>query len=616
MQEWLADLPVANLGNTTRALYDAIDEFARLQTTAQLRFELIEHTRAVIYFALEGLEKHYLNQPILLPSQPRKVANLAHALRYRLMTVYIAVALQCKEKMHGFRLNKPTQLMAQAIHRAISEASQILIQCCQLYRPLPAGFWADIHQLYLLAENHKLLDIQVSDPQVHLPSELAQSETYKSNISMLYRRALLLGCVKANQLRQDDIRIIDRALRNWANLVDLTVIAEKNDKVFIVDPDQDNPPIYRKFYKGQLGKDCHCLDTTVLISHLRAQADPDLQNEDSGVSTNLLNHLIVAWGVLSDRTFMRLEAQDRLALCIGLSTAHFYLSNGISFNEMVGRLGSGDSLKLVQDEGKVVSSQFQEKQSQQQIGDVWSEIYKPIEDDISTISEPNASISLESIDYHVNAANKKQAGADRNGSKDSSAGSSGGNNSSDAEEQDKYQNFQVQMVNMSPGGYCLEWPQDAPNQLKTGEIIGIKETHHANWSVGAIRWVRQDSDGGVKIGVELLSPTALPCAARVVQKAGERSDYMRVLLLPEIKPIGLPMTLLTPMISFKEGQKIQLLHEGIQTTVQLDHEKANSGSYHQFEFSELTQIGDNGQHNTQGFHNEAEDGFDSVWKSL
>jgi cyclic-di-GMP-binding protein len=588
MKSWIDALPRANLGETTRALYDAVNEVTRWKATSQQRFEILELLRPVIYVACQGLEKHFLQQPVILPEQPRKVAELAQSLQYQLMRSYTLTAATCIDKMKAL-FNKPTALMTTAIHRAISDASQILIRSFQLYQSTRAHLWEEIHLLVRLAEHYKLAATDVRDP-------LGKAST----IAQIYTKTLLLGCIKANQLRQDDILVIWNTLDQWAGAVHFYPVDRGEEKLLIVDPHTDSPPMYRRFYSGDFNADCRQLDTANLISQLKILTDPALSG-DGPVSRNLLNHLILAWGVLTDRTFMRLEANARLALCIGLSTTHYFVSGELSFEQLVRGDGNArepsNALFLV-DDGRATSARSadaadaklaQPLTGKKPAGDVW--------DGAIDADHGPARVSLESIDYHVRKGGRTQM-------------------TSSGTDREKYQNFEVQMINMSPGGYRLEWPDQAPLQLKTGEIIGIREAHHASWSIGAIRWVRQEPDAGLHLGVELLSPAAVPYGARVLQKRGDvPSDYMRVLTLPEIKPLGQPMTLLTPAVSFREGQKVVLMRQGQESTVLLTRLVTQTAAYSQFEFQLSKRIGEPPQKSTAKPEGRDE-GFDSLWHKL
>lgn len=576
IEEWTQNLPKADMGKSTRMLYLAIKEVCELQTTPANRMVLIEALRPSIHLACKGLKKNYMNQPVILPEQPRKIANLSHALQSHLAIAYVITACQCSEKM-GKLLKKPTILLSQAIYHAMLEYTSILIRNYLLYRPDAPNFWKHIHRLYQLAHKYKLHPLpQIDD----------EHENGTISIDQSYMQLLLWGCIKANQLRQDDINRLKQNMREWSGQVKLAALDKTQDSAFVIDPKMDTPPVYQKFYQGRYNTNCTSLDTGELIRTLEQLSAPLLQKK-SGLSTNLINHLILAWGVFTGRTFMRLEANSQLALCIGLSTTHYYLGDEKPFGEFV--YGGKPPKKA-----GASTAKFKEGTRTADKLDVWDEsVY-------GTTKKSEAQVTMESIDYHIRSGGQSMmtfTGSDK----------------------EKYQDYKVAVVNMSPGGYCLEWDKNIPHTIKAGEIIGVMEDHHNTWNIGAIRWVRQSKEKSLQIGVELLSPNAIPYGARISDSEGNpQSDFMRVLALPEIKTAGQPCSILTPAVSFKPGQTVLLASNGKEQTVELKKLIGSSGSYLQFTYKgvkTLAQPPSSG--NIDGSIGDGEDSdLDSVWELL
>ena len=65
---------------------------------------------------------------------------------------------------------------------------------------------------------------------------------------------------------------------------------------------------------------------------------------------------------------------------------------------------------------------------------------------------------------------------------------------------------------------------------------------------------------------------------------------MRALLLPEIKLVGQPNTLITPRVGFKERQKVTLVRGGEEFHVQLFKKVSSTAAYNQFEFRYIQQL--------------------------
>jgi hypothetical protein len=176
----------------------------------------------------------------------------------------------------------------------------------------------------------------------------------------------------------------------------------------------------------------------------------------------------------------------------------------------------------------------------------------------------------------------------------------------------RYPIYNVQLANASPGGYCLEWMSELPGDIRAGDIVSLKEEHNRDWVIAVIRWVSQLENARTLIGLELLSPRAMPYGALIHQKTGEKSAPMRVLLLPEIKLVGQPHTLITPRAGFRERQKISLIRAGEEYAIQLLRQIAATGSFSQFDFRYIKELGDVLAEDKAGHLGS----YDSLWSNI
>ena len=90
---------------------------------------------------------------------------------------------------------------------------------------------------------------------------------------------------------------------------------------------------------------------------------------------------------------------------------------------------------------------------------------------------------------------------------------------------------------------------------------------------------------------------------------------MRVLLLPEIKLVGKPHTLITPRTGFQERQKIILLREGEEFLVQLTQQLAATATFLQFDFRYIRQM-EHGRPVVLQDPPATEPRFNSLWDDL
>jgi hypothetical protein len=545
-RNWADGLPMANTAQVAQQLRNAISDLNRVAMKPDVRFEILEALRPTLHTALSTLSKYYLNQPIVLPEEPRKASRLAQSLYELVTTAYTIAGIQTIQKRQSVSTSNPAKLVCQSLHRAITNASMKLLVSYQLYQPVEINAWMELHQLFLLAERQKLTSQIVVD-------ELAGN----GSITDTYLRALMLGCCKPNQLRQRDLAGVFKGLREWVEHAHL-LPANKAEGLFLVDFSSDHPPIYASLYSDVPGPNCRIINTDDLTAHLQKLRQETGEqsivfDKDTVVSPNVLDHVITSWGVMSKRNFARAPAQEKLWVSVGLSNTHYYVSGGISFETLV----SPEAAHLLTE--KLDRNPFMNDGSSQE-KDLWDRVFSSDDED--------EKIKLEDLEFHIHEAAK--------------AGDRGG--------KDRHPVFPVRMANVSPGGYCLEWSSEIPSHIKTGDVIAVREVDNTSWSIAVIRWVSQLKDETTLLGVELLSPRATPYGAKVQHKAGEDGDLMRALLLPEIKLVGQPNTLVTPRVGFKERQKVTLLRGGEESHIQLYKKVSSTAAYNQFEFRYVPQV--------------------------
>jgi cyclic-di-GMP-binding protein len=577
VQAWVDALPMANLGETTRKLYRALSELNQVRVLPALRASLLDILRSPIYYVSRALTKHYLNQPIVLPIQASKVVDLAHAMHHQLAVGYTIVATHTVALGKRAGLGKSKQLIAKALHRAITDHTLNMQRHYQLYEPIDEGVWHNLHQFYCLARQHNILNQVVKD-----------EEFDESTVEGSYVRALLIGCAKPNQLRQEDFMGIFKPLTYWADMC--RIVGADMRGLFVIDPKGDTPPVYRELYDSVLEDHWLSLDTGILVMHLkRLQHDgnnTELKTGDGehSISRDLLAHLTQAWSVMSKRTFMRMEGDDVLHVSVGLSATHHFVSGELSFESLVAERGASTfAMQHVNPFMSKPSTQVRHK-------DVWDSPYE------ANVGQTN--VPLEEIDYTIRSHESKRK------------------RKTTAKE--KYPRYNVNMINSSAHGYCIEWPTNTAAHIKTGEVIGVKQPSSHNWSIGVIRWVIHNRNQKTQLGLELISPSASPYGARIIHIKGEQAEYSRTLVLPEIPAIKRPVTLLTPRVPFRVGQKVVLNQRGKEVQMTLCKKINDTGAYSQFEFRKLaTQAKSRPVEKTDRLGLQDDDNeFDSLWSSL
>lgn len=566
---WIDQLPMANIGEVSRQLYHAIIELNHLFTPPQQRLQFLELIREKIQFVCDELSRHFLGMAVALPEKQRKIANLSQALQLHLAAGYKLCILEFIDNGGIERNRKPVVM---AIHRAISELAATIVRSHQLYCPSPAKSWLECHRLYRFAYRNKLVETEVEDRR------LLHRRT--SSIADAYKRILLLGSARANQLRQPELLQVYELFEIWSDYTDCRPeIGE--DSLFVINMEGDNPPVYRSLLDQLPGEDSFDFDTRELSSMVSdaLSARRDKGKADSAlhvpakVSDTLLLHLSQALGILAKRNFNRIASQGTLEVCVGLTAAHYFVAGEKTFTEFV----SGNDNGPASEDNLFIRSARQSK-------DAWAGAHDagPSDDVLHSADTP--------ITFRGSYGTASKQVADKN----------------------RPNSHHALLINTSPGGYCVAWESNVPPSLQAGEILGVREQSAHPWSVAVVRWIRQIKHHGTQIGIELLAPSASPCGVKLIQKVGNSSEYLRGLLLPEISVVNQAATLITPRLPFQSGSRISLLHDGREDQGQLSKKVSSTGSVSQFELK-LNNASVPSAATPSGA---SEDEFDSLWPSL
>ena len=574
LRNWVEQLPMMNMGETSRQLYQYIQELNRLEVAPRTRFELLEVIRPVVQQVCTGLSKHYLNQALVLPEKARRVASLAQSLQGHMASGYKLVVARGLGKLGDKDMK---DVVVTALHRAITALNETLLRCYQLYFPTPRHLWMELHQLYLLAELNRLEHVEVEDPEFGLLES--------STVTDAYGRALLLATCKPNQLRQQELSLVYQATEEWSGFIDVKMAAD-NDDLFVFDLSADRPPTYRT-HASAGAETSRYIESGELVKRLVSSIAGEKPSDfhlPRGMSDTLVNHLQRAWGALTERSFRRVDQEIALEICLGLGAVHYFVSDGEDFARLMG--DSRHALLADEEDNPFLRKRAPQQRSLPADADPWAGAY---DGGAYRMAQEG---SVENIDLsRITSALQERRG----------------------ESKTKFHKHECRTVNVSPGGYCLAWEGETPAQLRTGELMGIIEESNPEWALGVIRWVKQLSSQGARFGVELLAPRAMPAGGRVIKKTGEPAEFQRVLLLPELHAIGQPATLVVPSVGFQTGSRVELVHGGKAQRIQLQRKLNSTASFGQFEFRLLD--GQPGA-SRQGAEEGDGDDFNSIWSSL
>jgi len=557
VRKWIDALPMANIGATTRLLFEALTDLNHQDIAAQQRFKTLELLYRPVRYVTERMKKHFVGQPLPPSPSSLKIAKLSREISHAFATGYKVLVM---EQIAGIG-RKDRKLLVSSLHRAIKQLSAVLLKAYQVYEPYPDSVWLEVHSLYRYAENNRLHKTRVAEEQA--PGKKS------STITDIYKQILLLALACPYRLRHSEAEDIYQALEEWAPYATLQEVGEFTEALFATNLDSDQPPSY--LVLRDANENCRTLrvlTTRKLAEQLRKEL---AEKRDTGpghhrhqVKNSTLRRLMLAWGVMPKRRFSRVKDQSQVVVAMGLSSIHYFVSGEVAFNDASvthdchSELGTDRHAKPLSDQ----RARFDAKVTREREGkqpDVWEMDYRL--EGVSPPSSVEEAVARAAVGMQIDTSHCTQS---------------------------------WKMVNVSAGGYCLLWDNPEMTRAQVGELLGIREesdpdTFH--WRLGVIRWLKYNDKRGLDLGVQMLSPGAVGIAARRDKKGRDRKEnYTRGLLLPEIASLQQPATLLLPSPPFKPGDTAIANCHGRDVRVRLTKLVENTGSFAQFQFTSLGEV--------------------------
>lgn len=562
---WVEQLPAANLSDSSRHTYRLLVDLNQSILDPDVRNSILKIIAPLTQKLVGSLEKQFINNHISLTDKQKKIAALVQAIQTEL-------SICCHGIIESIIVNDVTRsskkLLARTIARAISYHSLVILRCYKLYASVPSRIWREIYILYQLARSFDIETKEFKD---------SNKQTY--SVKSYFAQVMLLSIANPYQLRQGEIELLWEMLPNYTSLCSIEAHAY-NKHPFLINLNSNNPPVQKSLYRKKDDEKCLKISVVGVIEQLKLDLSQVQEKAKfSARKTMVFKHLIHRWGQGTQRSFARTNCEEEIQVSIGLGATHYLLSENIQMRQTQNaNLSSEDvtdssqaidamegSLKDVtlsvvateKDNVRVKANRNYLSTSAITSKDVWAKLYQP-GGQASTQPEHEKQVSKRSRDSIV---------------------------------RDSYKIQNCQLVNMSPGGYCLQIPSsELPKHAQTGEIIGFIEGDLSNpqWSIGVVRWVRRKvKTSHIQMGVQLLAPDASPINVQLRNSRSETNNYQRALMLPALTGVGQEASIITNPLAFNINNKLRVNEGANKYEVRLTKEINSSGSSRQFCFDKI-----------------------------
>ena len=306
LKRWIGDLPLINMGETTRQFYQALQSYNRQTIPAKQRFETMERLVPTADLVIQYLNKNFINCSFPLAKKTQQIERLSHSLFQELAVSYKLIVNDVASS--GHKLDQKTT--ATSIYRSMWQLYRSLLLNAQTYTDLPGKVWHDIHQLYEYAESNKLHDIPVISNQ--------SEKLNKSTVNRIFIRACLLGLADSNRLRNGEALRLHEFMNTAIDKVSITKSLNADDKglLHIVSLKTAGPPVHVRLADMKTFSNLRGLNMGPLINELK---HPDQEDANTtSITPSLRARLLHSWTVRDQRKFSRIASNTSIITSIGV----------------------------------------------------------------------------------------------------------------------------------------------------------------------------------------------------------------------------------------------------------------------------------------------------------
>ena len=355
-KNWVQDLPLTNMGEVTRVLYQSLVALNQHPLAPAVRIEITEVLLPYVNIALENLDRHFSTRSFPLPGRSQKVFDLKQALQLELAGSYQLAALDMLT-----RGGDSQKRLTIAIGRAIRYMGRALVNSYGIYVKCKPNIWHDIHHLYLLACENLV-------QKKSIPAS-ADGKSDNFTIEAYYKLFNLVALGVPNSLRQGEVDRLEKFFSTVINKVDILDDVDniKGDYAHIALLNSDEPAALMPASEILSSPTSRIFDISTVEAVLRKFIDTksdsvfDLQDDRFILNRGLANRLLTRLTVSSSRKNKRFDRDDVAGVVMRLNDVFSVVAaSGITDEEVEDISNAEDDLYEKLSYGEAASSPWVE----------------------------------------------------------------------------------------------------------------------------------------------------------------------------------------------------------------------------------------------------------------
>lgn len=301
--KWAALLPLKTEAQQAEQLEKIFAELAVADLEDKLRLKLISIVITASDRLIATLRKNYIYETGSFTASQLSDMAQVKSLYYSSILVYDSII-----RRESFPLDSPLQyapsnnqwkryftfaktqpfILAVAIYQSLLIYQKLLNESAISYQKPPASLWSALNQLYYLASQRDLSDIDLSSALI---------TRHADNIHQLYCQICLHSLLNVRAMRRSSILQVQRLLPEWSEHITATIDPQTGTRIFI-DVRSDHPPTYLTPYSTinpyDEQHDCLFIELASLVSHLQARTQILADDSNNTVEYCLVTKVLMA----------------------------------------------------------------------------------------------------------------------------------------------------------------------------------------------------------------------------------------------------------------------------------------------------------------------------------
>lgn len=138
-----------------------------------------------------------------------------------------------------------------------------------------------------------------------------------------------------------------------------------------------------------------------------------------------------------------------------------------------------------------------------------------------------------------------------------------------------------QILNVSAGGFALRKFNSSQVSMQVGDIAAVKNNDSLCWELSVIRWATINELNQLDIGLELISPNAMP----VMISATKGKTSVKGLLLPELPLLKQKTSFIAQQGEFKEDDVVEFINDNSKNKIVVTELIERTVAFERYQYS-------------------------------